>query len=133
MIYVGELYGSPDVWQEPVQRAIRRIRQLLRGGTEDEQGSLDLVFHVPGPILRVDWTGVRTGTFFRRERMLQVQMAVPESVPQEQCALDAFLLDLVEQAALAAEPRFRQAGIVYPLTGYLTQVQHARRSLAAGA
>ena len=51
MIYVGELYLGSDVWQEPVQRAIGRIRQALGGGTEDGRASLDLVFHVPGPIL----------------------------------------------------------------------------------
>ncbi|MBM7829448.1 hypothetical protein JOE59_000153 [Agromyces cerinus] len=38
---------------------------------------MDVVFHVPGPLLTPDYEGIRTGTLSRRDRLIQVQVAVP--------------------------------------------------------
>jgi hypothetical protein len=55
---------------------------------------VNVVFHVPGHILGVDFQGVRTGRFSKKDSWLMVQVALPEEPPED---VDAYLkLTLVE-------------------------------------
>jgi hypothetical protein len=91
-------------------------------------GSVDIVFHVPGSILKPEHVGLRTGSFSRKERMLQVQIAVPEEL-MESPDLRRFLLKSIREAIRLAEPRFAKAAIPYPLAEYLAQVDELERRL----
>ena len=83
LLYIGMRIGGEGIENEHVVAAIRELRQRL---DEVEQTpdladlSIDLVFDVPGPILPVDYEGVRTGRFSIIERMLQIQVAVPDEI-----------------------------------------------------
>src|SRR5258708_38645485 len=67
----GESWPEAGTAPDPLGRERRDLRNV---------GSLDLVFHVPGSILKPEHAGLRTGRFSRKERMLQIQIAVPEDL-----------------------------------------------------
>ena len=87
------------------------------------------MFHVPGSILKPEHTGLRTGRFSRKERILQVQIAVPDSL-MESPALRRFLLGSIREAIRLSEGRFVKAHIPFPVADYLTQVDELERRLA---
>jgi hypothetical protein len=81
MIYISQILGGPELQGDvPINRAIAKLYRLRGPTGEGELGSLDVVFHVAGSVLGTEFSGVRTGRFSRKRRMLQVQIAVPKEV-----------------------------------------------------
>ena len=126
MIYVGSILGGPEVANAPIADVIEKVSRGARGGAEGDFGSLDLVFHVAGSLVQPEFEGVRTGLFSRKERLLQVQIAVPAEVVASADSY-AFLVDRVEEAIRVAGPRFRKASIPYPQDEYLARVERLRQ------
>jgi hypothetical protein len=119
VLYVGGVYGGPEVTGSKIDLAIRRITALLGDAHVEDSGSLDIVFHVPGSVIGPDYQGVRTGRLSRRERLLQVQIAVPREIQnKEQSEIEDFVLDALRDAIRIAGPRFEKAKIPYPLEEY---------------
>ena len=84
LVYVGMRLGG-GVLEKPyveIERAIGELRrtkhELQAPGPEDLR--IDLVFDVPGSLWRPRYEGVRTGRFSMVERMLQIQVAVPDEI-----------------------------------------------------
>jgi hypothetical protein len=129
VIYIGQINGGPELRGTPVDLAIAKLvrsRGEGKASTLGEFGSLDVVFHVAGSILQPEHTGVRTGRFSKRERMLQVQVAVPAEVvasPDPYPFVARGLLDAVHAAA----PVFATAGIPYPLDEYVAVAERMMR------
>ena len=115
----GEPWPKPGAAPDPLGRRPRDLRNV---------GSLDLVFHVPGSILKPEHTGLRTGRFSRKERMLQIQIAVPEDL-MESPGLRGYIVQSIRMAVEIAEPRFNKAGIPYPKAEYTSQVDELARRL----
>ncbi len=115
----GESWPEAGTAPDPLGRERRDLRNV---------GSLDLVFHVPGSILKPEHAGLRTGRFSRKERMLQIQIAVPEEL-MESPRLRAHLLQSIRSAVEKAEPRLAKAGIPYPKAEYLSQIDELERRL----
>ncbi len=146
MIYVGSVLGGPELFYSPFTRAMAGIVFPVPGEPWPEPGkapdprefservdprpvgSLDIVFHVPGSLLKPEYTGLRTGRFSRKQRLLQVQVAVPEGA--DDGTLRAFILQSIRQAILLAKPRFDKARIAYPEAEYLSQVDELEARLA---
>ena len=141
MIYVGAVLGGPELGESShFMRSIRGIHfpspgkawydPTDYGDRRDPRpvGSLDIVFHVPGSVLKPEHEGLRTGRFSRKERMLQVQIAVPGEL-MESLALTGFLVQSIREAIVLAERRFAKAGITYPVDEYLGQVDELERQL----
>jgi hypothetical protein len=84
----GEPWPKPGDAPDPLGRRRRDLRNV---------GSLDLVFHVPGTLLKPEHTGLRTGRFSRKERMLQIQIAVPED-PMESPGLRGYIVQSIRRA-----------------------------------
>jgi hypothetical protein len=131
MIFIGSICGGPWPHRDRVQSAIRRVAAPVRGGADGDVGSLDLVFHVAGSILPVDFERVRTGRFSRRRKLLQVQIAVPDDPPESDTDLDTLLLDRICDAIRLGAAEFASAGIPYPVDDYLARVEGARQQLAS--
>jgi hypothetical protein len=62
-IHIGAIYGGPEGMGTAVHRAIVKLAHRIGDVRGDEDGSLDLVFHVPGSILKPEHVGLRTGRF----------------------------------------------------------------------
>lgn len=134
MIYVREILGEPELKYSHFSRSMAGINFPVPGEPWPEPGSapdplgrerhdpravgsLDLVFHVPGSITKPEHTGLRTGRFSKTERLLQIQIAVPEEL-MEAAGLRRVLVTAIRDAISLAESRFRRAGIAYPREEY---------------
>jgi hypothetical protein len=129
MIYIGRIYGGPELSGTPVDQAIAKLVRSRGDGKATalgDFGSLDIVFHVAGSILQPEHTGVRTGRFSKRERMLQVQVAVPADVVASPDPY-AFVASGVLEAVKAGAPIFAKAGIPYPLEEYVAVTEQMIR------
>ena len=83
LLYISERLGGWRGAKGDVEAALDELFRLRDEacpplGSEDLR--VDLVFDVPGPILPVDYEGVRTGRFSMVEHMLQIQVAVPDEI-----------------------------------------------------
>jgi hypothetical protein len=118
---------GPEIAQSPISNLISRMVAALGPGRKGDYGSVNIVFHVPGSIVRPEFEGVRTARFFKLEKMHMIQIAVPEAQVNEP-DLD-FLMSSIRQAIRLAGPRFEKAGIKYPEEEYLATVDRIGREL----
>ncbi|GGA16847.1 hypothetical protein [Dyella nitratireducens] len=80
---LGWIVGGSTLANKPLDDAIReltiRIGEAGRG--IEAPLNLNVVFQVPGNMLKPEFVGVRTGRFSKPRALLMVQVAVPEEVP----------------------------------------------------
>ena len=130
MIYIGGVYGGPEVRGSRIDRAIGRLLKLRPEEQEGSSGSLDFVFHIPGSVFVPDFRGPRTAKFSKKERMLMIQVGVsPEMVQADDPDITAFLLASLREGIRLAEPVFRKAKIPYDLDHDLAIVDGMERGL----
>ncbi len=123
MIYIGRVYGGPEIRGSAADKAISRLVLLMGPQAEDERGSLDVVLHMPGSLFRPGFNGARIGKFSKKERMLAVQIAVPQDVATGAPAdLQRFILRALHDAVRLGRDRFAKAGIEYPEGEYLEKI-----------
>ena len=123
MISIGAVFGGGELSDSRIDREISNMRF-----PEKDTGlpmSLNVVFHVPGSIIGLDWAGVRTGRFSKKEKMLMVQVAVPEEVKQS-ADIRSFLFASLRNAVLVAAPFFQKKGIEFPAERYLALIGEAQ-------
>lgn len=108
-LYVSAVLGGGGALSD-VEAAIRRLSGVVRREEEycpaDPAGeaALDVTFHLPGPILRPDYEGMRAGRWVKAKRLLVVQIAVPESISGDADAINEFLaISLRDAVDLAAK------------------------------
>lgn len=118
MICISEILGGPELSHSRVATAIAKLFQLSGSREEGDFGSLDIVFHVAGSLGQPEFSGIRTGRFSRKERMLQVQIAVPADVVESDDPYP-FLAARMLDAVRVASPVFSKAGIPYPEGEYI--------------
>ena len=122
-LYIGSVIGGTSTRNAPIVAAIDSLSQRARQISKTHPGelSLDVVFHVAGPILPVSFEGVRTGRFSKQERLLQVQIATPEDFSSPEAA-EAFALSALRKAIDMAEGYVVKKGLgltVAPLKAVL--------------
>ena len=103
IVTIGERLGGPRgsyPEAEAAADAVFWLTERLRPLAGPDDLRINLVFDIPGPILPVDYEGVRTGTFSRAKRMLQVQAAVPDELTAADMPgyLSAVLSEMVDAA-----------------------------------
>ncbi|MFF3290684.1 hypothetical protein [Streptomyces sp. NPDC003023] len=85
-LFVGAVVGGPTARNRPLSDGVGLLARLADEApwtpSEDETG-VDVVFHIPGPLMAPDYEGVRSGSLSRRERLIMVQVAVPDEVCDE--------------------------------------------------
>jgi len=111
-LYIGSVIGGTSPRNAPIVAAIdslsKRARQISK--THARELSLDVVFHVAGPLLPVGFEGIRTGRFSKEERLLQLQIATPEDFSSPEAA-EAFALSSLRQGIEVAETYVAKKGL----------------------
>jgi hypothetical protein len=99
---LGWITGGSTLANKPWDSAIRdlcfRIDDARKG--IDAPLNLNVVFHVPGNMLKPEFVGVRTGRFSKARALLMVQAALPEAPPPNPMG---YLKDVILQAIDEAE------------------------------
>jgi len=96
-VVAGGTIGT-RAWMESIRAIVRRLVSIR--SEYSTPLSLQVVFQIPGAVLRPDFSGVRTGTFSRRERRLVVQVAVPEQLQGDR---QAWVIGMLKEAVSQAE------------------------------
>lgn len=105
---IGSVVGGPTPANAEWRDAIKRLGQLVAVARSGNPSPLNVnvVFQVPGSVLSPDFHGVRTGKFSRAERLLMVQVALPERPPDDvDSDLRARLVSAVDEAERWARER----------------------------
>ena len=116
VLSVGVIYGGPETqrWRDSI-RDLSRLVVMLREGVQS-QLNVNVVFHVPGSILKPEFDGVRTGSFRKRDSLLMVQVALPLDIHDDPAS---YLRDAMVSAVDEAE-----AWAVRRRTGFDTAPLH---------
>lgn len=103
----GSVVGGSTPANRAWQDAIREISKSVVTARADVEWPLNVnvVFHVPGNILKPDFSGVRTGSFSKQDALLMVQVALPEDAPADPVAY----LKNAARAALDEAERWAQS------------------------
>ncbi|HEX5468917.1 MAG TPA: hypothetical protein VFW80_07705 [Gaiellaceae bacterium] len=80
-LVVGGLTPANHLWEEAVKRLGKQIAKR-RAGLKTPL-NVNVVFHIPGDVLTLDYDGERTGSFSKRDGTLMVQVAIPDEPPKD--------------------------------------------------
>jgi hypothetical protein len=107
-LYVGSVVGGRGPENASTTKWISQLALWADDLQQDRKSkpaiALDIAFHVPGPVLGIDWTGVRSGSYWAKDGILQVQASVPSTVVSDDQARGYFIealpaiLDCAERA-----------------------------------
>jgi hypothetical protein len=131
MMYIGGVYGGPEVTGSTIDAAIGRVSALLGDSRVEESALLDIVFHLPGSLIAPDYQGVRTGRLSKRKGLLQIQVSVPQDIhSKRQSEAELFVVDALRQAIRIAGPRFAKAKIPYRQSEYERLIERVEKALS---
>ncbi|WP_333680495.1 hypothetical protein [Dyella sp.] len=81
----GTLVGGSGTnshrWKDAVWDLSWRIDGVAK--THTSPLKLNVVFHIPGNMLKPEFSGVRTGSYFKKLAALMVQVALPEELAED--------------------------------------------------
>lgn len=95
---VGGRSRSTARWREAITKLTGEVAAAARD--VDSLLNVNVIFQVPGNILKPDFDGVRTGYFSKKESSLIVQAALPEDAPDD---VDDYLKRMLDAAVDEAE------------------------------
>ena len=81
-VSVGGTGAEARAWGDAAAMALARRVKLLRDGV-DTPLKVNVVYDVPGEVVSLDYEGIRTGRFSKRDSLLMVQVALPEHFPPD--------------------------------------------------
>lgn len=106
---LGAIIGGTSAsraWEMAVKRLAMRVIDLREGVTSPL--AVNVVYQIPGELVKPDFTGVRSGTFSRKNRQLLVQVALPTE-PVGDADMEA--LTLLHEAVNVAEEFAQEEGL----------------------
>lgn len=128
LLYMIKRLGGPPGSYADAETAIDRIFALRNEvsttpGPDDLR--INLLFDLPGPLIPVDYEGIRTGSFWPSDQILQIQVAVPEGLASNEIRryLTGVLLEAVHLARAYVKRRRLQLSV--------DAFEHAARKLTA--
>jgi hypothetical protein len=109
-VMVGGTGSTAKAWKDAATSLSERVRSLR----EDVASplSVNVVFQIPGDVVQVKFTGVRTGRYSPEDRHLLVQAAVPEGLPADPRPV---LVDLLRRSVEEAVRFARKKGLAQDL------------------
>lgn len=118
MISIGAVYRGPELRDSHINRVISASMQSamkIRSELESaSRPSVNVIFYVPGSLGEPDWDGLREAKFSLRQKLLMVQVAVPQEVVDSATPEDYVIESLYGANAVAFE-FFRQKQMQFPL------------------
>jgi hypothetical protein len=112
----GELTGSRT------HRLIGRFCRAVPRVQDPDPFDINIVFHVPGSIVKPDYSGVRTGRFSVKQKKLMILVSVPENL-MESPELESFLDKSMIEAVHLAKGFFVKKKIQFNEAEYIKIIQ----------
>ena len=128
-LYIGAVFGGPEFSGSDAKRLIGSASRIAQKNDVFDQGALDIVFHIPGNVIKPDWKGARTGRISRKRKMLQIQIAVPESIVNNASKLKEFIIKEVKEAILLGAPVLERSKIPFSSEDHMEIVNALQEDL----
>ncbi len=103
---IGGVSAELDAWGLEIAKLEREITRDQREVSSPL--NLNVIYHLSGPVVKVDFSGIEVMRFSRKRSLLRVDAAVPSDGAENRRAI---LLELMMGAIDAAEVFARQRGI----------------------
>lgn len=117
MISIGAVVGGPecDFFRSHLSRLSRYCSDNRTLGSDS--GEVNVVYHLPGSIIKPDYTGLRTAKFSKKEKTLMVQVGVEEEwiASTDADAVLRYIYETVDEALGMAKGELDRRGIDYDL------------------
>jgi hypothetical protein len=128
MISIGAILGGGELAGSKIDRLICRFSSALPPVQNLSAASVNIVFHVPGSIVKPDYSGIRTGKFSAKLKKLMIQVPVPE-IMLESPELEPFFHKSIIEAIAMAGKFFAKKKIQFVESDYLAIVEEVNRRL----
>jgi|GEM_PF-1116271 len=117
-LFVGAIGGGPETDETKIHEHWTSISHLKDSYCDESllgvEGFIDFVFHIPGSVMKPDFKGIRTGRFSRKQKILQIQCAVPKKlVDADEEKVVKFIFKSIREAIDIAKLVFKKAKIKY--------------------
>ncbi len=139
MLFIGSVQGGPEVDASlfgKMEKSLMALAVEERGDfSVGSSAAVNVVYHVPGSIVRtLDYEGLRTGIFSRKQKLLMVQVAVPIAVANSNDVeeLAGFFVWSLHEANSIASDYFKKKGIKYSEGKFSAMVDSIENRLSAG-
>ena len=117
MISIGAVIGGPECNFFKV--VLGRLMKFCVDNRNDGSHSaeVNVVFHVPGSIVKPDYQGLRTGRYSSRDKTLMIQVSVEEDwvALRDESKVLQYIYEVVDEALGLAKGEFKSKGIDYGL------------------
>ena len=130
MIEFGAVLGSPDSYH--VDGKATKISWFFRDNKPNEiSATINLVFHYPWEKQPLDYEGIRTGIFSKKEKMLMIQAAAPVEIIEEtdDKVVWNYLIEILLSSVELAKVTFSKKGINYLCEEDLQIIQDLKSKL----
>jgi hypothetical protein len=107
---IGAVVGGQSPSAAKWRASIRALTNAVAIAAQEIQTpiNINVIYQVPGHIIKPDFEGVRTGVYSKSKRWLIVQVALPEKAPDDS---DAYVRRTLAAAVDEAERWARKRGI----------------------
>ena len=117
MISIGAVIGGPEC------AFMDKYVRLLMGffidnrSVDTSSAEVNIVFHLPGSIIKPDYVGLRTGTFSKKRKKLMVQAAVEDEFIRSTSSEEVinYLVEVSDEAIGIAKNFFDRKNMDYDL------------------
>lgn len=109
-------------------RLIRRFCRAVPRVQDPDAFGVNIVFHVPGSIVKPDYSGIRTGRFSVKQKKLMVLISVPENL-MDSPELEPFFHKSMIEAVHLAKGFFEKKRIEFNEVEYLRIIQEMKDRL----
>ena len=121
----GRVSGGSDVHESKVALLLDQMEKAIYQAQDQllnvSEGSLNIVYGIPGFKWKPDFTGSRTGKFSRKLRKLMVQIAVPKKEVHSDHP-ERFIFDSLREAVELGRLTFRAAKIPFSADEHLSLI-----------
>lgn len=110
VLSIGSVVGGSTSTNRRWREAIGELTHAVADARADIASPLNVnvVFQVPGNVVQPDFEGARTGRYSKADRLLLVQVALPDEVPDDP---DGYLREALTDAIGEAEEWARRRSI----------------------
>lgn len=114
VLSIGSVVGGSTLSNRRWRDAIGELTRAVADVRADVSSPLNVnvVFHVAGNVIRPNFEGARTGRYSKADRLLLVQVALPDGVPDDPAGyLRAALMQAIREAEEWARRRSIASGL----------------------
>ncbi len=118
VISVGAVIGGPEcAFMDNYVRSLMRFTKEKRLENSSSNAEVNIVFHLPGSLMKPDYIGLRTGKFSKKENTLMIQAAVEAEfiASNDDAEVISYIFEVADEAIGMAKSFFDRNDVEYDI------------------